>query len=265
MSYGWQAHVADAATTRVSYGWQALVAHAATTRVSYGWQARAKVVQRLLVFAAMQTVPGTLVGGSVTQCRGEHMLELLLLSQLAAQLDGIKTVDANTPVAVQIALAESAGPPVAADAAIYVIGPKGYIKARDGRNGFTCLISRQRPDTLEPECFDAVGTTSVVPVRMFVEEQRAAGTAEGRIAAMVSEGYASGRFKAPAKPGFVYMLSAHNYVFDPQRKQVIRFPGHLMFYAPYATQKDVGSGPGAPYIVAPGTPHALMIVVPRTH
>jgi len=35
-----------------------------------------------------------------------------------------------------------------------------------------------------------------------------------------------------------------------------------MFYAPYATQKDVGSGPGAPYIVAPGTPHALMVVVP---
>jgi len=51
-------------------------------------------------------------------------------------------------------------------------------------------------------------------------------------------------------------------VFDPERKAVIHFPGHLMFYAPYATQKDVGSGPGAPYIVAPGTPHALMIVVP---
>ena len=46
--------------------------------------------------------------------------------------------------------------------------------------------------------------------------------------------------------------------------QVIHFPGHLMFYAPYATQKDVGSGPGAPYIVAPGTPHALMIVVPAS-
>ena len=45
---------------------------------------------------------------------------------------------------------------------------------------------------------------------------------------------------------------------------MIHFPGHLMFYAPYATQKDVGSGPGAPYIVAPGTPHALMIVVPAS-
>ena len=51
-------------------------------------------------------------------------------------------------------------------------------------------------------------------------------------------------------------------VFDPDRQAVIHFPGHLMFYAPYATQKDVGAGPGAPFIVAPGTPHALMIVVP---
>ena len=185
------------------------------------------------------------------------MLELLLL----VQLDGIKAVDANTPVAIQIALAESAGPPVSKDAAIYVIGPKGYIRARDGRNGFTCLVSRERRDTIEPECFDAAGTATVVPVRMFIEAQRAAGTSDTRIAALVEEGYASGRFKAPG-PGLVYMLSDHNYVFDPEQKQVIHFPGHLMFYAPYATQKDVGSGPGAPYVVSPGTPHALMIVVP---
>ena len=177
-------------------------------------------------------------------------------------LDGIKAIDATTPAAVQIALAESAGPPVAADAAIYVLGPKGYTKVRDSRNGFTCLVSRQRTDTLEPECFDAEGTAAVVPVRLFVEEQRALGTSEPRIEELVDAGYKKGRFRAPRKPGLVYMLSDHNYVFDPERKAVIHFPGHLMFYAPYATQKDVGSGPGAPYIVAPGTPHALMIVVP---
>jgi hypothetical protein len=186
----------------------------------------------------------------------------LLAAQAAPQLEGIKTVDATTPAAIQIALAESAGPPVAKDAAIYVLGPKGYTKARDGRNGFTCLVSRERPDTMEPECFDGEGTATVVPVRMFIEEQRAAGTGEAQIKASVEDGYAKGRFKAPGKPGLVYMLSDHNYVFDPARKAVVRFPGHLMFYAPYATQKDVGSGPGAPYIVAPGTPHALMIVVP---
>jgi hypothetical protein len=181
------------------------------------------------------------------------------------QLDGVKTIDATTPAAIQIALAESAGPPVAADAAIYVLGPQGYRKVRESKNGFTCLVSRERPDTLEPECFDGVGTASVVPVRLFIEEQRAAGVAEGRIRTMVDDGYRRGRFKAPAKPGLVYMLSAHNYVFDPARKAIVHFPGHLMFYAPYATQKDVGSGPGAPYIVAPGTPHALMIVIPAAH
>jgi hypothetical protein len=75
---------------------------------------------------------------------------------------GIRAVDATTPAAIQIALAESAAPPVGADAAIFTIGPKGYTKARDGRNGFTCLISRQHRDMLEPECFDAEGTATVV-------------------------------------------------------------------------------------------------------
>jgi hypothetical protein len=191
-------------------------------------------------------------------------LLLVTLAIAGPQIDGIKTIDANTPVAVQVALAESAGPPVAADAAVYVLGAKGYTRFREGTNGFTCLVARERPGTMEPECFDAVGTASVVPVRLFIEEQRAAGAAEDRITAMVEEGYRKGRFRAPAKPGLVYMLSAHNYVFDPGRGQIIHFPGHLMFYAPYATQKDVGSGPGAPYIVAPGTPNALLIVVPAS-
>jgi hypothetical protein len=190
-------------------------------------------------------------------------LFLVTLAIAGPQIDGVKTVDASTPVAVQVALAESAGPPVAANAAVYVLGPKGYTRFREGTNGFTCLVARERPGTMEPECFDAVGSASVVPVRLFIEAQRAAGAAEDRIKAMVEEGYRRGRFKAPAKPGLVYMLSPHNYVFDPARGQIIHFPGHLMFYAPYATQKDVGSGPGAPYIVAPGTPTALMVVVPR--
>jgi hypothetical protein len=136
------------------------------------------------------------------------------------------------------------------------------VKVRDGKNGFTCLISRQYPNTLEPECFDAEGTTTILPARFFVESQRAAGANETEIEAQLEAGFKSGRFKAPRKPGLVYMLSDHNYVFDPGRKQIIHFPGHLMFYAPYATAKDVGEGPGAPFLVSPGTPHALMIVVP---
>lgn len=182
---------------------------------------------------------------------------------LATQLEGLKSVDTSTAESVQVSLAESAAPAeVSRDAAVYVIGPHGYRKIRDSRNGFTCLISRQRRDTLEPECFDAEGTATVVPARLFVEARRAEGADDATVDRELEEAYRAGRFLAPRKAGIVYMLSPYNYVFDPERRQVIHFPGHLMFYAPYATEKEVGRGRGAPYIVAPGTPHALMIVVP---
>lgn len=188
---------------------------------------------------------------------------ILAVLALAQHLASVTTVDAATPEAVQVALAESAGPPpVARDATVLIIGANGYRRVRDGRNGFTCLIARQRRDTLEPECFDAEGTATIVPARLFVESERAAGVDEAAIEARLEAGYTSRRFAAPRKRGLVYMLSPSNYVFDPEQKKVIHFPGHLMFYAPHATAKEVGTGPGAPYIVAPGTPHALMIVVP---
>src|SRR5262245_41092924 len=190
-------------------------------------------------------------------------MHLIAAPKLVQQLANIKSVDAATPEATQIALVETAAPPpVVKDAAIFVIGANGHKKVRDGTNGFTCLISRQYRNTLEPECFDAEGTATIVPVRMFVEARRASGATDEAIEQAVADGYASGRFIAPRKPGIVYMLSPHNYVFDPGRKAIVHFPGHLMFYAPYATEKEVGSGPGAPFIVSPGTPHALMIVVP---
>jgi hypothetical protein len=69
------------------------------------------------------------------------LITLRLLTAVPAasdvQGDGIKTIDATTPVAVQVALAESAGPPVAAGAAIYVLGPRGYRQVRESTNGFT--------------------------------------------------------------------------------------------------------------------------------
>jgi hypothetical protein len=174
----------------------------------------------------------------------------------------VQRVDASTSEEVQTALALAAGPPVASGAAVYVLGPTGYRKAREGTNGFTCLVTRERLDTMEPECYDAEGTATTLKSRLFVEEMRAQGKDEAWIAKEVEKGYASGRFTAPKRPGLVYMLSDYNYVFDPDGGKVIHFPGHLMFYAPNLTAKDVGSGPGAPYLVRPGHPDALMIVVP---
>jgi hypothetical protein len=196
---------------------------------------------------------------------------LLLAALVSAQhealtVDDIHTIDAHTPRELQVRLAESAAPPgIASDASIYVLGPHGYELARAGTNDFTCLVNRQRADTMEPECYDAEGTATTLKARFFVEEHRSKGASEQQIATALELGYKQKRFLAPRRPGIVYMMSNHNFVFDPDDKKVIRFPGHLMFYAPYLTAKDVGTGPGAPYLTHPGAPDNVMVVVPRDH
>jgi hypothetical protein len=132
-----------------------------------------------------------------------------------------------------------------------------------GTNGFSCIVDREYLTTVEPECFDAEGSRTTLKVRIFQESQRAKGIPDSETQKAIEAGYKSGRFLPPAKPGIVYMLSSHNLVYDPGSNEVVRFPGHLMFYAPYATEKTVGSGKGAPYISHPGKPDALLIVVPR--
>jgi len=172
-------------------------------------------------------------------------------------------VDGNTPADVQMQFISEAAPPdVVEHATIYILAAGGYQKRRDGTNGFSCLVLRERPDTVEPECYDAEGSATLLKADLFLEKQRAKGRNDEAIRKEIAAGYRSGRFKAPSKPGIVYMLSPHNRVFDPESKKVISFPGHLMFYAPYATAKTVGGGKGAPYIVHPGEPDALLIVVP---
>ncbi len=172
-------------------------------------------------------------------------------------------VDASTPRETQISIARLAGPDhVSQNADIYVLGKSGYELAVKGSNGFSCLIERERPETMEPECYDAEGSRTTMLVRLFVEAERSKQRDEQAIMLSVKEAYRSGRFRAPAKPGIVYMLSNYNYVLNPETMKIIHFPGHLMFYAPYATEQTIGSGEGAPYIVHPGQPDALLIVVP---
>jgi hypothetical protein len=193
-------------------------------------------------------------------------LSLLLAAPVdASALAAVRRVDAQTPPEVQMALALSAGPPVADKATVYVLGPKGYSKLREGSNGFSCIVQRQRLDEIAPQCFDAEGSRTTLQPLLFVEEQRALGVADAEIEKALAAGYKSGQFKPPSKPGLVYMLSPYNYLWDTDAKKIVNFPGHLMFYCPYASSREVGTGPDAPYVVNPGKADALMIVIPRSH
>lgn len=169
----------------------------------------------------------------------------------------------------KIKLAESAAPAeISGKATVYVLERGGYVKVREGTNGFSCFVDRQTPWNEEPTCFDAEGSATTLLTRLYAEEQRAKGKSEEQIKASIEEGYKSGQFSAPRKPGIVYMLSDKVFLFDEGSRKIVHAPPHLMFYAPYATSKDIGSPPNGinmPHLIREGQPDAYIIVFPGQH
>jgi hypothetical protein len=183
-----------------------------------------------------------------------------------------KLYDASVPRERQIALAESAAPvEVSSKATIYVLGPKGYEKAREGSNGFNCFVGRHfvKPTetTVEPSCFDAEGSRTLLQVYMHGEELRLSGKSEAEIKEDVVNGYKDGRYSYPSKPGFLYMMSSQNRLGPTVDNGTVNFPPHLMFYAPNLTTKDIGfdSQPKLDYLgmTHPGSGDNLIVVVPK--
>lgn len=204
----------------------------------------------------------------------KSFISLILILAGVVSVGGAKSrFDATVPRAKQIALAMSAAPrEISSKATIYILTAHGFEKARTGTNGFSCLVDRKLQGhiavTLEPKCFDAEGTRTLLPVSLRTEQLRAQGKTEAQIAADIAARYASGTFRAPRKPGLIYMMSPYNILpRGPNNADYGSVAGHLMFYAPYMTPKDLGYGSAAgdmlPFLVDPGTPYAMMIVVPK--
>jgi hypothetical protein len=170
----------------------------------------------------------------------------------------------------EIALALSACPPsVARQAAVYVLDKSGYVKVRDSRNGFTAIVQHSPEPNRGPRCMDAEGTRTHLPRILKVAELRAQGKSRDEIHRFVADAFAKGLFQAPTRPGIDYMLSTENVVtIDEDKGIVAPYPPHVMFYAPYLTNADLGSDgdPRGPAFVAnEGSPHALIIVPLGTH
>ena len=179
----------------------------------------------------------------------------------ATRADEAKTSDREREIALAL---EAAPTPVAAKAGVYVHDKAGYTKARESQNGFVCVVDHRIPAAVEPQCMDAEGVKTFLPKFELVASLRARGTAEAEIQRAVKAAFATGKLRAPARPGIIYMLSPHNVVtIDEQKGVAAPFPPHLMFYAPNMVSSDVGSDgtPASPvFIVDEKTPHALMIV-----
>ena len=120
----------------------------------------------------------------------------------------------------------------------------------------------------KPTCWDREGSETIVPKVLRVGELLMQGKAIPEINTEIREGFRTGKYISPRRPGVAYMLSDGNRNFNPRSGKAEIFPPHVMFYAPNLTNEDIGStGDGAdgmPFIAYQG-PQGYMIVKAQKH
>lgn len=174
----------------------------------------------------------------------------------------------------EIDMAISAGPAAAArESTVYLLTAGGYEIVKHGVNGFSCIVERSdaaHPEEVLPTCYDPEGTRSILPVRLFVAELRSQGKEDDEVQAEIAKGYLSGRFRPAQRVGIAYMLSPQTRYF--QLGKVVAWAPHVMIYAPFLTNQDIGAErlnldhvSRMPTIGYEGTPYAFIIVPVREH
>lgn len=190
---------------------------------------------------------------------------LLLATQAAAAAASEATWKPELlPREREIAAALAAGPAsIAEGAGVFLLSESGFVLDRPNRNGFHCLVGRDQPGAFEPQCFDAEGSETLLKALLLAAEMRARGFARADVARAVGEGYASGRLRAPRRPGINYMLSRENRVPVDDKGTVRPYRPHVMIYAPYLRNADFGvaaDGQSPVFVINEGQPGAYLIV-----
>jgi hypothetical protein len=169
---------------------------------------------------------------------------------------------------VEAGLAASAAPPaIAKSARLFLLRRGGFVLYREGSNGFTCFVARTIPREVEPICYLDREEKHTLVAREFEEQKlRERGLSDTEVDAEIGKSYREGRLRPPQSFGLAYMLSPCNRVSNQQGK-IVAEPPHLMFYAPYATNAELGLTPShehdghfSPFILFEGEPWAFLVV-----
>jgi hypothetical protein len=166
----------------------------------------------------------------------------------------------------EIALARSAAPAdVSRDATVMILTDRGFEIAEKGSSGVTCVVNRSHPESLEPHCFDAEGSATVLPIELRRTEMLREGRANEEIDREIGQGLLSGKYRLPRRPAMSYMMSSGQVLFNDEGKRVGKWHPHLMIFYPNLTSGDLGLGgtpsPEAAVVVDPGMPLSNIMVV----
>ena len=169
--------------------------------------------------------------------------------------------------ACEVAVALSAAPQrLRADASVYALKDRSYVKVVDGTGPLTCVVERNHSDAVIPQCMDKAGIDSVLPAIIARSMMALDGASSDDITAASQDKLDSGEHVGATRPGLSYMMSPYNYIFVQSSNQVLKVPPHVMFYGPSVTNEDIGgsfssmvNNIGTPFVFNEG-PHGYMVV-----
>jgi hypothetical protein len=180
------------------------------------------------------------------------MLVASLADILEAQSAGAGRAGPRTllPRDREIALARTAAPAaVSRDATVMVLTERGFEVATRGTNGVTCVVNRSHPQSLEPHCFDAEASATILPMELRRTELLRDRKTGEEIDREIAAGLLSGKYRLPRRPAMSYMMSREQVLYSDDGRNVGRWHPHLMIYYPHLRSADLGLA-GEPSIEA---------------
>ncbi|MGE0238780.1 MAG: hypothetical protein AB7F09_24300 [Parvibaculaceae bacterium] len=160
---------------------------------------------------------------------------------------------APMPPELEARYALSAAPPqLRGQATVYLLDPQaGYRLHREGNSGVACIVQRTawelvdfRNDIYIPLCYDAAGSATYLKYIMDVAALRAQGLEPAALKAEIEKRYQDKTYRVPDKAGVSYMVApVMRTVGPPDMKVHTMAMPHMMFYAPFVTNADLGAVP----------------------
>jgi len=151
---------------------------------------------------------------------------------------------------------------IRSEAGVYVLTETGYDLVRPSQNGFNSIIGRTQPDSFEPQCLDAEGSSTLLHQILMRGRLQMQGLSQEDVVERLESAWSRGDLRAPSRPGINYMLSERNQV-PVGPETVIPYQPHVMFYAPNLTNTDLGGsmqGESPVFVINEGKPYAYVIV-----
>jgi hypothetical protein len=177
----------------------------------------------------------------------------------------------------EIALAKSAAPPgISGRATIKVFTPSGFEVAREGDNGFVCLVMRgftgaptftpeavraiaYDPSTAAPICFDPRAVKTVLPYYELRTHLGIQGKTPEQIAESIKQAYDNGTLPKRNEVSFAYMWSA-----EQKLGPAGHWHPHVMVFAPNYENAMLGDHPPGSHLPTvgddAGTPFAVVVI-----